>query len=249
MKKLLSIILSLMLVASMCVCAFAEGNTVIDMEGKWYLCLAGMNVEINFANNGTYTIGLGLVFDDEEMAVGNWRLEDKDGKTLLRVYDESSEDDGMNTFVYDAETGCFVEDSDEAIKAYLSREALEPAIEIAAIKENAALEEFAGEWKTTTVYMMGIEMSPEEIGMDMLVNIDGEHVKMTSLASEEAITEEMDATYENGAMTLVLAEADEETEIEIVAVLAVLDDGTMSMAMDMMGISMTIVLSRNIEAE
>ena len=87
-----------------------------------------------------------------------------------------------------------------------------------------------------------MQVSPELMGVEMSMSIDGESVVMTLGMFEEPITVELTATFADGALTLVVPSEYEGGEDNVFTV-QLLEDGGMSVETVMLEEAFTFYLS------
>lgn len=225
MKKTLSVLLlaALMLVA---LCgAMAEAA---DVTGAWYASVFGMTMTLTLNEDGSYLMEM----IDEEPETGDWKL---DGETL--IMDEGTE--AETTLVCDGTSMTL--DLGEGLEVVFTREPI-AAFEPSPARTDATLEEYAGEWVCTMLSTMGAQVSPDLMGVEMSMSIDGEGVVMTLGMFEEPITVELTAAFADGALTLVFPSEYEGGEDNVFTI-QLLEDGSMSVETVMYEEAFTFYLS------
>lgn len=225
MKKTLSVLLlaALMLVA---LCgAMAEAA---DVTGAWYASVFGMTMTLTLNEDGSYLMEM----IDEEPETGVWKL---DGETL--IMDEGTE--AETTLVCDGTSMTL--DLGEGFEVVFTREPI-AAFEPSPARTDATLEEYAGEWICTMLSTMGAQVSPDLMGVEMSMSIDGEGVVMTLGMFEEPITVELTAAFADGALTLVFPSEYEGGEDNVFTI-QLLEDGSMSVETVMYEEAFTFYLS------
>ncbi len=225
MKKTLSVLLlAALMLAALCG-AMAE---VADVTGAWYASVFGMTMTITLNEDGSYLMEM----IDEEPETGVWKL---DGETL--IMDEGTE--AETALAYDGTSMTL--DLGEGLEVVFTREPI-AAFEPSPARTDATLEEYAGEWICTMLSTMGAQVSPELMGVEMSMSIDGESVVMTLGMFEEPITVELTAAFADGALTLVLPSEYEGGEDNVFTV-QLLEDGGMSVETVMYEEAFTFYLS------
>ena len=225
MKKTLSVLLlaALMLVA---LCgAMAEAA---DVTGAWYASVFGMTMTLTLNEDGSYLMEM----IDEEPETGVWKL---DGETL--IMDEGTE--AETTLVCDGTSMTL--DLGEGLEVVFTREPI-AAFEPSPARTDATLEEYAGEWVCTMLSAMGAQVSPDLMGVEMSMSIDGEGVVMTLGMFEEPSTVELTAAFADGALTLVFPSEYEGGEDNVFTI-QLLEDGSMSVETVMYEEAFTFYLS------
>lgn len=221
MKKILTAVLALVLTMSMLcvVCAEAAGVT-----GTWYGDMYGMVATLIVNEDGTYALEM-----MGDSAPGEWVLE---GTTLY--VDKGTEYEG--SFVYDEAAQTLTMDD-----VVFGREVIEQWMPAAA-RVDAVIEDFAGNWTATYVDAFGALLPVDDAGIYMDAAIEATAVTLTIEFVGEEIREG-DATLADGVMTLFVPAADEYSEDETY-VISALEDGTISIATEMMTGPATFYLSK-----
>lgn len=215
MKKTLSVMTALILILSaLCTGVLAE---TADITGEWYASFFGVTMILTLNESGSYTMQMDM--EGEEPDEGAWEF---DGATLVMDKDSDTE----IAFVYDPETVSLCADI-EGMEFLFTRE-MPVAFEAAPAREDAAIEEFAGNWTCTLIDAMGMQAPPEMMGIDMSANIEGSSV---TLVLPELLGEEvaLEGAFADGALTVTIPAESEYSE-ETVFTLQLLEDGTMSIA-------------------
>lgn len=209
MKKLTAILLALALALSLC--AFAAD----DVTGVWYASIYGMKITMNVNADGTYAMD--IMGENRE---GTWKLEG----------DKFITDPGAETEVEMTYDGTKIFAADEEMTLEFTRE--EPvAFEAAAIRTDAVEADFAGDWTCNLVEFFGMQMDPAEAGLDLQLNVEGTTVTMAVSGMGDDEPASYDTTLTDGA--LVVLEGTE--EIDISFMIYALEDGTLCVALDLMG--------------
>ena len=211
MKRILTMLLSLALVFSL----FSVGAAAqsADITGVWYAGMYGMVMTLTMDETGDYNMEIA----GDEPDNGKWQL---DGEAL--TMDAGTEYESV--FKYDGES--IFADLGDGIEIYFTREPVE-LFEPAAARTDAKLEELSGEWICTLVSLFGMQMPPEMAQIDIQLSIAGEMVTMSIYLMGEPATEELQAVFADGALTL--AQSPEHELGEFTAwVIQLLEDGTLS---------------------
>lgn len=232
MKKILSLVLALLMMLG-CT-ALAE-----DLTGAWYGNLFGMSVTLTLNADGTY--GMDLM---DETQTGVWVLE---GETL---YMDKGTD--METILtYDAAAVTLTLDT-EGMVCVFGREATEAFVP-AEPKADAAIEEFAGQWEAANVYFMDMLVPTEFAEMGMTLKIENTSINASIDLMGDVETFEAEGKFADGVLTLVipatLDEAGNELTRELVFPIKVLQDGTLSFEMDMLGMPIIFYLNPAVAEE
>jgi|LSQX01.2.fsa_nt_gb hypothetical protein len=211
MKKTLTLLLSVALVLSMLSAGAAAGAA--DISGEWYGDLFGMAMTLTLDEDGSYSMEMA----GEEPDTGTWNL---DGESLIMDGDTENE----TVFAYDGES--LFSDMGDGMEFLFTREPV-AVFEPAAVRTDASLEELGGEWVCTLVSMMGMNLPPEMADIDMKLSIDGEVVTMSVAVMGEPATDELQAVFADGALTLEQP-AEYEMGEDTLWVIQLLEDGTLS---------------------
>lgn len=232
MKKILSLVLALLMMLG-CT-ALAE-----DLTGAWYSNLFGMSVTMTLNADGTY--GMDLM---DETQTGVWVLE---GETL---YMDKGTDMEI-TLTYDAAAVTLTMDV-EGMVCVFGREATEAFVP-AEPKADAAIEEFAGQWEAANVYFMDMLVPTEFAEMGMTMKIENTSINAAIDLMGDVETFEAEGKFADGVLTLVipatLDEAGNELTRELVFPIKVLQDGTLSFEMDMLGMPIIFYLNPAVAEE
>lgn len=221
MKKILTAVLAMALALFMLsgVCAEAAGVT-----GTWYGEIYGMVYTMTINEDGSYTLErMG------ESVSGEWVLE---GTTLYVDKGTDYED----FFVYDEAAQTLTVGD-----VVFGREVIEEWMPAAA-RAAAVIEDFAGNWTATHVYAFGGLLPVDDADIYMDAAIEATAVTLTIEFVGEEIREG-DATLADGVMTLIVPAADEYSEDETY-VISALEDGTISIATEMITGPATFYLSK-----
>lgn len=247
MKKLLSLLLALAMLLG-CV-AFAEG---VDYTGTWVLTGAeasGMQMgpatlamvgldSVTLVLNADGTMTMTMMGMEE---AGTWKVVENgisvDGGTDVQIFTYQDE---VLTAASEDETMMF------------TREGAAPAIEEAPVAVSLANVDpvaFEGEWVLTTASILGMEVSAEEIGGILLLNLAAGQCECTTI--EEGVEPYVEAlTYtvaevEGEGTVLTLSGVDETTgeSVELMQ-LTMLEDGRLSALMDLEGLEVGYFFTR-----
>ena len=226
MKKLVSLALTLILTLTLlCAGAFAEA---IDHSGDWYADLYGFTLRITLNPDGSYTNAI----DGEDPDSGIWEM---DGTDVL--LDKGTSDEMV--LVYDAGSdSLYVNIEGEDLLFFR-----EPPVEFEMAAPRAGivtLEDMGGSWTAKMLCMLGMHMTPEQVGLSLDLSIDNNSAELTFTIDGEATT--ITAGGEFSGNTLVLSMTNTETSEEYTMNVQLLEDGTMSATTDMFGEEIIFVL-------
>lgn len=249
MKKLLSLLVALMMLLG-CM-AFAEG---VDYTGTWVLTgavaegmemgastlsMLGMDMTLVINADGTMTLTLMGMEEAGTWTVAENGININDGTedTLVTYQDE------VLSIVSEDETMLFTREG----AAPAIAEA--PAVVVLANVDPAA---FEGEWVLTSASFLGMEMTADEIGSIILLNMaDGQCQCTTIEEGAEPEVEVLPYTVEEveGEGTVVSITAVDETTGESVEMLrlTMLEDGRLQSVMDLEGLEIGYFFSRPAE--
>ena len=226
MKKILSILLALSLLLS--AAAFAEAT---DLTGEWYGSIFGAPVTLTLSEDGTYEIVSPL---SDEPSTGVWELTD-DGV----VIDAGTEQE--YTMAYDGESLTMTQqEDDQTIEVVFTREMPE-TFEPAAVKADAALEDFAGNWVASYVNFMDMTLDVAAMGMDMTLSVDDTTATLNS-ESMQMENESMDLPFADGALGLEVS-GDDESADGVAIRIQMLEDGMLALSLDFFGTQMVFYMT------
>ena len=209
MKKILTAMATLMLMLALLIgAACAEAVT-----GDWYGDVYGIVMKVNVNADNTYMLEAA-----GDVQNGTWVL---DSSNL--VLDKGTEYE--STFAYDASAQTLT--MDDVVFTHTVIEQWVPA----AVRENAAIEDFTGLWGAQQVDCFGALLPVDAAGVYMNASIEGTKVSVT-LTFMDAETFEGESVFENNALTLTVPAADE-FSTETVLVANALEDGSISIATEL----------------
>ena len=236
MKKLLSVVLALCMVCLMGA-ALAE-NAAAGVVGMWYLktvqtgtmnveaCTVGMIVTLEVKEGASFTMdAMGTVTN------GTWELKDNtlaltaEGTTLEAVYADETLTMGQG----------------EGLMIFTKEE--QKALTLAPVKENAAAEEFEGNWASAYVSVGGAivnaDVSPETMATlkiekgQMSIAGDGSLGKLTGGL-------QLPMTYEDGKLTYTMSAG----IMSIVYTAVMLEDGMLGLTADIGSTALAIYFTK-----
>jgi len=208
MKKILTAIVALMMLAVLACGAVAE-----DVTGEWYAEAYGMVAKMTINADGTYLLDMGGASD------GTWVLE---GETL--IVDKGTEYESV--FAYDA-AAQVLNMADELIFGREELVAWAPA----AVREVAALTDFEGVWTAQRVDAFGAVLPVNDAGVFMDAGIVGENASLT-VTFIDTENFEGEAVLEGNTLTLTVPAKDEYSEAQVFTANA-LEDGSIAITMDL----------------
>ena len=225
MKRLYAAILAASMAAGIAFPASALEND--EITGKWYGNMLGIQMELNFNDDESYSID--VMGDSDE---GTWTIKDD-----LLICDPGTDEEIV--FEYDPEEGTLVpaESNMSGMDVTFSREAV-PDFEPAEIKDDAKEEDFSGSWKAVYCSFLGVTLKAEIVDLNMMVTFDDEMVTLNS-DQMELNNVSFNGAYSDGAYK---AKTDETT---ITANL--LEDDSIMLKMSTDGEDFTFYLERDDE--
>ena len=209
MKKILTAIVALMMLAALACGAVAE-----DVTGEWYAEVYGMVMKMTVNADNTYVLEAG-----GDAAPGTWEL---DGTNL--IVDKGTETESV--FAYDAAAQTL----DMAGEMLFTRTAIE-AWTPAAVRAEAALADFEGVWTAQRVDAFGAVLPVNDAGVFMDAGIVGANVSLT-VTFIDTETFEGEAALEGGMLTLTVPAKDEYSE-DMVFTANALEDGSIAITMEL----------------
>ena len=187
MKKFLALLLTVVMLASVCLFASAE-----SADDVWYVSMYGMNVTLTLKADGTYAMSTG---DLGDMSTGTWEKDDTGAYTLT---------DTEGASVHLAPDGETLICTDEGAELTFTREPAD-VFEAPETVEVADVAELNGTYDLHHVVYMGMTLDTttfmEELGGEAMgissssIVIDAGNVDMMGMGSTAM-------TFENGALTV-----------------------------------------------
>lgn len=239
MKKLLSVILALCMVCLMGA-ALAE-NAATGVVGMWYL----KTVQNGTMNVDASTVGMVITLEVKEDASftmdamgtvtnGTWELKDNtlaltaEGTTIEATYaDETlTMAQGENQMIFTKEE--------------------QKALTLAPVKENAAEEEFEGNW-TSAYASVGGAIVNADVSKETMATLKIEKGQM-SIAGDGSLGKltgglQLPMTYENGKLTYTMSAG----TMSVVYTAVMLEDGMLGLTADIGSTALTIYFTKTAE--
>lgn len=209
MKKILTVMMALMMLAVLTCGAVAE-----DVTGEWYAEVYGIVMKMTVNADNTYVLEAA-----GEAVPGTWEM---DGANM--IVDKGTETESV--FAYDAAAQVL----DMAGEMTFTRTAVE-AWAPAAVCAEAAIADFEGIWTAQRVDCFGALLPVDDAGVYMDAGIVGANVSLT-VTFMDAETFEGEAVLENGALTLTVPAKDEYSEAQVFTANA-LEDGSICISMEL----------------
>ena len=220
MKKILTAIVALMMLAVLACGAVAE-----DVTGEWYAEAYGMVMKMTVNADNTYVLEAA-----GDAAPGTWEL---DGTNL--IVDKGTETEGV--FAYDAAAQTL----DMAGEMLFTRTAIE-AWTPAAVRAEAALTDFEGIWTAQRVDCFGALLPVDDAGVYMDAVITGANVSVT-INFIEPETFEGEGAMDGNALKLHVPAKDEYSEASDFTC-NVLEDGMISITTELFSEPATFYLEQ-----
>lgn len=222
MKKWMSILLTVVLALTMLgSVAMAEAA---DVTGTWYLndmvqqgilinpSTLGYEITMELYEDGTAMVSL----NSDDQLTGTWVL---NGDIVTITANDEPQD---FTFA----EGVLTVNDDGVIMTFGLEKTVFEAPVVAAVRTDATIEDFNGEWVGTLAEMMGMQVPLETIGMGMVVTIDGENATLVQTQSGVDQTFATTGTLAEGVLTLT-AKAEDGSDLPVMDLL-LHEDGTVS---------------------
>ena len=229
MKKLTALILALCLML-LCGCTAAnkadlEAAKASGAAGVWYCNAIGQVMALTLNDDLSAAMVVeGDAFDYK----GTWKVSGDELTVHLTAYQGSWQnqmDLGEWRCPVAADTLAFAIDGKEVFTFH--RE-LKPAVEIAAVRSDAAYEDFIGMWNVEIVSLNGIVLEvggeilpPSEMGAEMSVSIGTDSAAVETPAAPDTVYI-FPTAFENGTLTMTLD--------NMVMTAQLLEDGMMSIS-------------------
>lgn len=194
--------LSMMLVLALGLLGFAMAEAV-DLTGVWYLnivetegmqldpAMIGMEMTLSLNADGSAEM------DNGGETEAGWSWTNVDG--VAQIADASgvafaARLDGGNMVIANPDAGITMIFGQEkqALQLYVP----------AAVEESPALSDFEGSWNAALIDMMGMQVSMDAIGMQLVVEIAGETAKVTSNEDGAELRYEAPVTLEGNTLTV-----------------------------------------------
>lgn len=200
MKRLFSVLLTLIMAISALCCAAAEGA---DVTGVWYLSsletdgavinssLLGMSMTLTLNEDSTAAMSV----DGVEAPVGTWEL--KGDQVII-----TSDDEEMTADVVDG-TLVISEASLGGNLTFTREEPVQQNLDLGEARTNVALDDFAGSWDTVSFIVADTVLPMEALNMDVKLVIEGNQATVTSYMGEEIDSEySVQIVLENGVLSI-----------------------------------------------
>ena len=209
MKKILTVLMAMLLLALLACCAVAE-----DVTGEWYAEVYGMVMKMTVNADNTYVLEAA-----GDSVPGTWEL---DGTNM--IVDKGTETESV--FAYDAAAQTL----DMAGEMLFTRTAVE-AWAPAAVSAEAALVDFEGIWTAQRVDAFGALLPVDDAGVYMDAGIAGANISLT-VTFIDTENFEGEAVFEGNMLTMTVPAKDEYSEAQVFTANA-LEDGSICITMEL----------------
>lgn len=179
-----------------------------DIIGDWYASLLGMTAKFTFNEDGTADMDVDTLDSLAEQTGATvesnsvtWKINGDD--VVMTSKDDTDEEENEDTvfaFYGDKMTANY-----DGVEMTLVRNADDVMAEEGVVKDDAAEEDFKGVWKTDKISLLGMSMSPEDVGMDTsFVDIKDKTADMTFITSDKKTYEvnDIETTFENASIKM-----------------------------------------------
>ena len=178
-----------------------------DIIGDWYASLLGMTAKFTFNEDGTAEMdvdALDSLAEQTDATVESnnvtWKINGDDVVMTSEDGTEEESEDTVFAFYGDKMTANY-----DGVEMTLVRNADDVMAEEGVVKDDAAEEDFKGVWKTDKISLLGMSMSPEDVGMDTsFVDIKDKTADMTFITSDKKTYEvnDIETTFEDASIKM-----------------------------------------------
>lgn len=178
-----------------------------DIIGDWYASLLGMTAKFTFNEDGTAEMdvdALDSLAEQTDATVESnnvtWKINGDDVVMTSEDGTEEESEDTVFAFYGDKMTANY-----DGVEMTLVRNADDVMAEEGVVKDDATEEDFKGVWKTDKISLLGMSMSPEDVGMDTsFVNIKDKTADMTFITSDKKTYEvnDIETTFEDASIKM-----------------------------------------------
>ena len=178
-----------------------------DIIGDWYASLLGMTAKFTFNEDGTAEMdvdALDSLAEQTDATVESnnvtWKINGNDVVMTSEDGTEEESEDTVFAFYGDKMTANY-----DGVEMTLVRNADDVMAEEGVVKDDATEEDFKGVWKTDKISILGMSMSPEDIGMDTsFVDIKDKTADMTFITSDKKTYEvnDIETTFEDASIKM-----------------------------------------------
>lgn len=178
-----------------------------DIIGDWYASLLGMTAKFTFNEDGTAEMdvdALDSLAEQTDATVESnnvtWKINGDDVVMTSEDGTEEESEDTVFAFYGDKMTANY-----DGVEMALVRNADDVMAEEGVVKDDATEEDFKGVWKTDKISLLGMSMSPEDVGMDTsFVDIKDKTADMTFITSDKKTYEvnDIETTFEDASIKM-----------------------------------------------
>lgn len=178
-----------------------------DIIGDWYASLLGMTAKFTFNEDGTAEMdvdALDSLAEQTDATVESnnvtWKINGDDVVMTSEDGTEEESEDTVFAFYGDKMTANY-----DGVEMTLVRNADDVMAEEGVVKDDATEEDFKGVWKTDKISLLGMSMSPEDVGMDTsFVDIKDKTADMTFITSDKKTYEvnDIETTFEDASIKM-----------------------------------------------
>lgn len=178
-----------------------------DIIGDWYASLLGMTAKFTFNEDGTAEMdvdALDSLAEQTDATVESnnvtWKINGDDVVMTSEDGTEEESEDTVFAFYGDKMTANY-----DGVEMTLVRNADDVMAEEGIVKDDATEEDFKGVWKTDKISLLGMSMSPEDVGMDTsFVDIKDKTADITFITSDKKTYEvnDIETTFEDASIKM-----------------------------------------------
>ena len=178
-----------------------------DIIGDWYASLLGMTAKFTFNEDGTAEMdvdALDSLAEQTDATVESnnvtWKINGDDVVMTSEDGTEEESEDTVFAFYGDKMTANY-----DGVEMTLVRNADDVMAEEGVVKDDATEEDFKGVWKTDKISLLGMSMSPEDVGIDTsFVDIKDKTADMTFITSDKKTYEvnDIETTFEDASIKM-----------------------------------------------
>ena len=178
-----------------------------DIIGDWYASLLGMTAKFTFNEDGTAEMdvdALDSLAEQTDATVESnnvtWKINGDDVVMTSEDGTEEESEDTVFAFYGDKMTANY-----DGVEMTLVRNADDVMAEECVVKDDATEEDFKGVWKTDKISLLGMSMSPEDVGMDTsFVDIKDKTADITFITSDKKTYEvnDIETTFEDASIKM-----------------------------------------------
>lgn len=178
-----------------------------DIIGDWYASLLGMTAKFTFNEDGTAEMdvdALDSLAEQTDATVESnnvtWKI---NGNDVVMTSEDGTEEESEDTVF--AFYGNKMTANYDGVEMTLVRNADDVMAEEGVVKDDATEEDFKGVWKTDKISLLGMSMSPEDVGMDTsFVDIKDKTADMTFITSDKKTykVNDIETTFEDASIKM-----------------------------------------------